>query len=90
MPNLVQSHRSLGYEIERITRDGRELVVLHIEASPRPVYDVTQAIKVQLTPTLDAELAVAAELAILIDRAQFLGLDVEALRRLLDKELSSR
>jgi hypothetical protein len=88
-PRLVRSHRTLGYELGRISdpaNPGRELSTLRTGPNPQ---DMTVSPAHMLAPVQPQELAfdIRMQLHAVIERARFLGVPDDALRSLLDEEL---
>lgn len=82
---FYKSHRTLGYEVARATADdGTELVVL--QTAPHK-QDVAPAHL--LMPVSDADLAFEARVQLIaaIEKARFLGLDMDMLRAAFDDAL---
>ena len=87
MSKLYRSHRMFGYEVARAkANDGTELVVLQTAPHKQEVSPAHM-----LMPVSPDEAAFEVRMSVLaaIERAQFLGLDVAALRRLFDEEVAS-
>jgi len=82
MSELVKSHRAIGREV------GRTETHIIIETAPQPGNLVAQPVHMTQPATLrDAELQIRFDLADLLERARFLGLDGETLQRLFDEEI---
>lgn len=85
---LLKSHRTFGFETARATTpDGTELVILEtaphkLEASPAHL----------LMPVSDAEAAFEATVALMtaIDRARFLGVDMDVLRAAFERAVNEQ
>jgi hypothetical protein len=89
---LVQSHGTIGYEVGTVpnpTAPDKPLVV--VQTKPYLAGESLKTIPAHLTTDAtpqDANAAIRAQLAGIIEQATFLGLDGEALRAALDAELA--
>ncbi len=79
---LIKSHRAIGREV------GRTESHVIIETAPQPGCIIAQPAHMTQPATLDdAAMQIQFDLADLLARARFLGLDSETLQRLFDEEI---
>ena len=82
MTQLVKSHRAIGREV------GRTATHVVIETGPQPGCLIAQPAHMTQPATLaDAAMQIQFDLADLLERARFLGLDNETLQQLFDAEI---
>lgn len=84
---LLRSHRAIGYEVARtMTDDGTELVILQTAPHAQTVSPAHM-----LMPVTDADRQFEARMQLIqaIEKARFLGLDMDALRQAFDEALQT-
>ena len=82
---LWKSHRAVGWEIARATADdGTELVILQTAPHKQEVVPAYM-----MAPVDDLAFEAQTYLIQAIEKARFLGLDMDALRRAFDEALNS-
>lgn len=87
MKALWKSHRTMGYEVARTTDDaGTELVILQTAPHSQAVSPAHM-----LMPVTDEDRQFEARVQLIqaIEKAKFLGLDHDALRRAFDEALQT-
>lgn len=87
MKQLYKSHRTLGYAVGRAhLADGQEVVILQTAPHKQDVSPAHLLLPVSPDEAVfEARMALAAA----IERARFLGIDMETLRSLFDEEMRS-